>query len=85
MTQINQGTVVIGEGGTLDVRAPGGAQILGVGQFATGRYGVSMAREDGTGIALEVGGNDDTASPMPHLYLTPRAFAGLVAFAKVDG
>ncbi|MFE7316401.1 hypothetical protein ACFU7T_25415 [Streptomyces sp. NPDC057555] len=69
MTQINHGAVVIGEGGTLDVRAPGGAQILGVGSFpATGRYGVSMAREDGTGIALEVGGNATSAAQMIRLF-----------------
>ncbi|WP_399088040.1 hypothetical protein ACGH2B_12540 [Streptomyces sp. BBFR2] len=64
LTRINHGAVTIGEGGSLDVRAPGGAQILGVGAFSTGRYGVSMAREDGTGVALEVGGNDSTASQM---------------------
>ncbi|MFK0296678.1 hypothetical protein ACIQU6_40260 [Streptomyces sp. NPDC090442] len=68
MTQINHGAVVIGEGGSLDVRAPDGDQVLGVGQFPTGRYGVSMAREDGTGAALEVGGNDTTASQMIRLF-----------------
>ncbi|MFK0289949.1 hypothetical protein ACIQU6_05585 [Streptomyces sp. NPDC090442] len=69
MNRITHGAVVIGEGGSLDVRAPGGAQVLGVGQFpTTGRYGVSMAREDGTGIALEVGGNDTTASQMIRLF-----------------
>ncbi|MFG2226937.1 hypothetical protein [Streptomyces sp. NPDC048644] len=64
LNRITHGAVVIGEGGSLDVRSPGGAQILGVGQFATGRYGVSMAREDGTGTALEVGGNSTSASQM---------------------
>ncbi|QRX90879.1 hypothetical protein [Streptomyces noursei] len=68
LNRITHGTVVIGEGGSLDVRAPGGAQVLGVGQFATGRYGVSMAREDGTGVALEVGGNDTTAAQMVRLF-----------------
>lgn len=68
MTQINHGAVVIGEGGSLDVRSPGGAQVLGGGQFATGRYGVSMAREDGTGVALEVGGNSADAAQMIRLF-----------------
>ncbi|MFF0630393.1 hypothetical protein [Streptomyces sp. NPDC004296] len=69
LNRITHGAVVIGEGGTLDVQAPGGAQILGVGSFpATGRYGVSMAREDGTGVALEVGGNDTSASQMVRLF-----------------
>ncbi|WP_411141397.1 hypothetical protein [Streptomyces sp. x-80] len=69
LNKITHGAVVIGEGGSLDVRAPTGAQILGVGQFTTGRYGVSMAREDGTGLALQVGGNDPASPQMV------RAFA----------
>ncbi|MFE6689648.1 hypothetical protein ACFVFQ_24610 [Streptomyces sp. NPDC057743] len=68
LNRITHGAVIIGEGGSLDVRSPGGAQILGVGQFPTGRYGVSMAREDGTGAALEVGGNDTNASQMIRLF-----------------
>ncbi|MFI6055497.1 hypothetical protein ACIBCO_36105 [Streptomyces violascens] len=68
LNQITHGAVQIGEGGSLDVRSPGGAQVLGVGQFSTGRYGVSMEREDGTGIALEVGGNATNAAQMIRLY-----------------
>lgn len=68
MNEITHGNVRIGEGGTLDVRSPGGAQVLGVGQFSTGRYGVSMAREDGTGVALEVGGNSNDAAQMVRLF-----------------
>ncbi|GAU67692.1 hypothetical protein SSP35_05_02590 [Streptomyces sp. NBRC 110611] len=32
LNQINHGAVRIGEGGSLDVRAPNGTQVLGVGQ-----------------------------------------------------
>ncbi|WP_437110896.1 hypothetical protein [Streptomyces sp. enrichment culture] len=62
------GSVVVGEGGTLRVESPGGAELLGVGRFATGRYGVSMAREDGSGVAVEVGGNSVDAGQMVRLY-----------------
>ncbi|MFE1770261.1 hypothetical protein [Streptomyces sp. NPDC059008] len=68
LNQINHGAVRIGEGGSLDVRSPNGAQVLGVGQFGTGRYGVSAAREDGTGVALEIGGNADTSAQMIRLF-----------------
>ncbi|MGW2485178.1 hypothetical protein ACWCWQ_35715 [Streptomyces sp. NPDC001571] len=68
LNEVTHGAVRIGEGGTLDVRSPGGAQVLGVGQFSTGRYGVNMAREDGTGVALEVGGNATNAAQMIRLF-----------------
>ncbi|MGW7197214.1 hypothetical protein [Streptomyces chryseus] len=68
MDQVLNGAVVIGEGGSLDVRAPNDAQILGAGRFSTGRHGVSMAREDGTGVAFEVGGNSTTAEQMVRIY-----------------
>ncbi|MEV2203730.1 hypothetical protein AB0E11_27740 [Streptomyces fradiae] len=68
LDQVLNGTVHIGEGGTLDVTSPGGAQLLGVGRFSTGRYGVAMAREDGSGVAVEVGGNSVDAGQMVRLY-----------------
>ncbi|MBP0456258.1 hypothetical protein [Streptomyces montanisoli] len=68
LDQILHGKVTIGEGGSLDVRAPNGAQILGVGQFANGRYGIASAREDGTGIALQIGGNSTDLRQMIRVY-----------------
>lgn len=66
--QILNGSVKIGEGGSFEVRAPTDAQVLGVGRFSTGRYGVSMAREDGTGVAFEVGGNATSSEQMIRMF-----------------
>ncbi|MEV7413424.1 hypothetical protein AB0O04_37090 [Streptomyces althioticus] len=56
LNQINHGRVVIGEGGTLEVHAPDGTGLFGVGEFApyynhvdgSPQQGVVMQREDGT-------------------------------------
>ncbi|WP_432155522.1 hypothetical protein [Streptomyces sp. bgisy153] len=56
MNQILNGSVVIGEGGTLEVLAPDGTGLFGVGQFSpfynhtdgTPQQGVLMQREDGS-------------------------------------
>ncbi|MEU3102920.1 hypothetical protein [Streptomyces griseoflavus] len=56
LNQIANGRVVIGEGGTLEVLAPDGTGLFGVGQFGsfynhtdgTPQQGVMMQREDGT-------------------------------------
>ncbi|MEU5330924.1 hypothetical protein [Streptomyces parvus] len=58
MDEINAGRVQIGEGGSLEVRAPDGTGIFGVGKFADGTYGVIVQRSDGT-IAFNVGGSGE--------------------------
>lgn len=63
------GDVRIVDGGYLEVYAPGDVPIFGVGLFGdTGRYGTVIMREDGTGTAIEVGGNDASTSQMVRLY-----------------
>ncbi|PSJ29833.1 hypothetical protein B7P34_04805 [Streptosporangium nondiastaticum] len=54
----------IGEGGTLGVYAPNGAQILGVGRWPNGEYGLHLGRQNGTSALTIRVGNDD-AIPQP--------------------
>ncbi|WP_405561928.1 hypothetical protein [Streptomyces sp. NBC_01180] len=64
LNEVNNGLVAIGEGGGLTVDAPGGARILGVGRFQNGNYGLSSARDDGSGLALTIGGNSADVKQM---------------------
>ncbi|MFZ3569286.1 hypothetical protein ACNYS0_20250 [Streptomyces sp. BH034] len=59
LNQILSGDVVIGEGGQLIAKTPGGIRTFVVGQTPEGDWGVGMGREDGT-AALTVG--DDVLS-----------------------
>ncbi|MFF3178108.1 hypothetical protein ACFVQ0_36435 [Streptomyces sp. NPDC057900] len=58
LDEINAGRVQIGEGGSLEVRAPDGTGIFGVGKLWDGTYGVVVQRSDGT-LAFNVGGSGE--------------------------
>ncbi len=57
LNTINHGTVTIGEGGQLRVKAPSGHTTFGTGQGPRGDWYVLLAREDGT-PAVQVGNNN---------------------------
>ncbi|GAA0371832.1 hypothetical protein [Streptomyces blastmyceticus] len=65
MDQVSKGNVKIGEGGSFGVFAPTGAQILGVGFWGNGEYGVSLKRQDGTAaMTVRNGTTDGQAQPL---------------------
>ncbi len=64
MDQVSKGNVRIGEGGSFGVFAPTGAQILGVGYWANGEYGLSMKRQDGS-QAMSIRLGTDETIPQP--------------------
>ncbi|MCA6093497.1 hypothetical protein LE181_15175 [Streptomyces sp. SCA3-4] len=64
MNQVSKGDVKIGEGGTLGVFAPNGSQILGVGRWPNGEYGLHLGRQNGTS-ALTIRLGTDESIPQP--------------------
>ncbi|MFE7262264.1 hypothetical protein ACFU9B_09375 [Streptomyces sp. NPDC057592] len=58
LDEITAGPVRIGEGGSLEVSAPDGTGIFGVGKLWDGAYGVQVQRSDGT-LAIMVGGSGE--------------------------
>ncbi|MFJ7523972.1 hypothetical protein ACIQ1S_03520 [Streptomyces griseus] len=58
MNEITNGPVKIAEGGSLEVWAPDGTGIFGVGALWDGAYGVQIQRSDGT-LAYQVGGSGE--------------------------
>ncbi|MEU3222604.1 hypothetical protein [Streptomyces sp. NPDC006976] len=58
LDEITAGPVRIGEGGSLEVSAPDGTGIFGVGALWDGAYGVKIQRSDGT-LAFNVGGSGE--------------------------
>ncbi|MEX2984583.1 hypothetical protein [Streptomyces sp. C36] len=64
MNQVSKGDVRIGEGGTLGVYAPNGSQILGVGRWPNGEYGLHLGRQNGTS-ALTIRLGTDESIPQP--------------------
>ncbi|MEV6395598.1 hypothetical protein AB0M39_12600 [Streptomyces sp. NPDC051907] len=58
LDEITAGRVKIGEGGSLEVYAPDGTGIFGVGRTADGSYGVEIQRPDGSN-AFTVGGTGE--------------------------
>jgi len=82
LDEVLDGTVLIGEGGRLRVEAPGGQRVLGTGEFETGRYGLVLARSDGTGTALVIGGEDPEYGQMIRIY--PRGAPGAVTSIVMD-
>ncbi|RLU85892.1 hypothetical protein CTZ27_26360 [Streptomyces griseocarneus] len=65
MDQVTKGNVRIGEGGSLGVFSPSGAQILGVGSWGNGEYGISIKRQDGTAaLTIRNGTTDGQAQPL---------------------
>ncbi|WKU45964.1 hypothetical protein Q3V23_18925 [Streptomyces sp. VNUA116] len=65
MDQVSKGNVRIGEGGTLGVYAPTGHQILGVGYWDNGEYGLFLGRQDGsTAMTIRVGNDEKMPQPV---------------------
>lgn len=65
MDQVSKGNVRIGEGGTLGVFAPNGSQILGVGRWPNGEYGLHLGRQNGTSaLTIRLGTDEDLAQPV---------------------
>lgn len=65
MDQVSKGYVRIGEGGAFGVFAPNGEQILGVGHWGNGEYGLSIRRQDGTpAMSIRNGTDDKMSQPM---------------------
>ncbi|WP_435611772.1 hypothetical protein [Streptomyces sp. bgisy159] len=58
LDEITAGPVRIGEGGSLEVSAPDGTGIFGVGALWDGAYGVKIQRSDGS-LAFNVGGSGE--------------------------
>lgn len=58
LNEITNGPVKIAEGGSLEVWAPDGTGIFGVGALWDGAYGVQIQRSDGT-LAYQVGGSGE--------------------------
>ncbi|MFF8095678.1 hypothetical protein [Streptomyces sp. NPDC016675] len=67
LNQVLNGDVVIGEGGQLIARAPGGAETFVVGETAQGDWGVTLRREQGTN-ALAVGDDTLTGAQMVRMF-----------------
>ncbi|MEV6073952.1 hypothetical protein AB0L80_02375 [Streptomyces sp. NPDC052069] len=75
MNQILNGDVVIGEGGQLIAKAPGGQSTFIVGQTPDGDWGVGIAREQGS-AALTVG--DDVLTDAQMIRMWSRSGAVIV-------
>ncbi|WP_149180882.1 hypothetical protein [Streptomyces sp. TRM49041] len=58
LNEITNGPVKIAEGGTLEVLAPDGTGIFGVGELWDGAYGTKIQRSDGT-LAFNTGGSGE--------------------------
>ncbi|MFC9294373.1 hypothetical protein ACFTWH_00330 [Streptomyces sp. NPDC057011] len=58
LNEITSGPVKIAEGGSLEVRAPDGTGIFGVGRLWDGDFGVAIQRSDAT-LAFNVGGSGE--------------------------
>lgn len=65
MNQVQKGDIKIGEGGTLSVYAPTGAQILGVGRWPNGEYGLHLGRQDGSSaLTIRLGSDENLSQPV---------------------
>ncbi|MEF3114480.1 hypothetical protein [Streptomyces chrestomyceticus] len=71
MDQVSKGYVRIGEGGAFGVFSPEGKQILGVGHWGNGEYGLSMKRQDGS-PAMSIRNGTDEKMPQPVRLFDPK-------------
>ncbi|MER5783733.1 hypothetical protein ABT104_18720 [Streptomyces mobaraensis] len=71
MDQVSKGYVRIGEGGAFGVFSPEGKQILGVGHWENGEYGLSMKRQDGS-PAMSIRNGTDDKMPQPVRLFDPK-------------
>ncbi|MEV5509056.1 hypothetical protein [Streptomyces orinoci] len=71
MDQVSKGYVRIGEGGAFGVFSPEGKQILGVGHWGNGEYGLSMKRQDGS-PAMTIRNGTDEKMPQPVRLFDPK-------------